>query len=189
MTDSNLAALIAGAQAGRPEAFDALVDAFADRLYGYLYRLCGSHAEAEDLLQEMFLRLVRAIARYEHRNNFEAFLFRIATNLFRDRCRRQKHTGPICSLDMREEEDSPRPPVADTRMESPAYRLQREEDADKLQAALAELAPAEKEVIMLRHFSNLSFKEIASAMNTPLGTALARAHRGLAKLRGLVEEM
>ena len=57
------------------------------------------------------------------------------------------------------------------------------EEVDALQQALARLPAAEREVVMLRHFSQLSFAEIAEAMGTPLGTALARGHRGLAKLR------
>ena len=60
------------------------------------------------------------------------------------------------------------------------------EEVDALNAALGTLPEAEREVILLRHYSQMSFKEIATLMNVPLGTALARGHRGLAKLRKLM---
>ena len=61
------------------------------------------------------------------------------------------------------------------------------EDVDRLQRALENLPETEREVVMLRHYSNLSFAEIAELMGTPLGTALARAHRGLHKLRAMMD--
>ena len=70
---------------------------------------------------------------------------------------------------------------------SPDASLQLADDIDALQKGLARLPEAEREVIMLRHFTDLSFAEIASTMGTPLGTALARAHRGLAKLREFMD--
>ena len=72
----------------------------------------------------------------------------------------------------------PDPDAAD-----PADRLYRAEQVDRLQQAISRLPDAEREVILLRHFSQLSFRQIAEVMETPLGTALARAHRGLARLR------
>ncbi len=66
--------------------------------------------------------------------------------------------------------------------------MQTAEQVDRMQRVLRQLPAAEREVILLRHFSQMSFKEVAEAMGTPLGTALARAHRGLAKLRRLMEE-
>ena len=92
------------AQAGDPGGFDVLVDAYGPRIYGLAYRLTGSRADAEDLLQEVMLRVVRRIGEYRHQGRFEAWLFRIAANLVRDRARRgcyqevggsQGNRGPV----------------------------------------------------------------------------------------------
>jgi RNA polymerase sigma-70 factor (ECF subfamily) len=186
-----LAGLIEAAKRREPEAFDALIDAYARPLYGYLYRLTGAREDAEDLLQEVFVRLVRMIGRYEHDGRFEAWLFRIATNLARDRVRRIRRGPCVSSLDVGADGPGQDGEQADALVDATSARpdgaLTLREDVDALQAALARLAPAEREVLMLRHFAQLSFAEIAAAMGTPLGTALARAHRGLNHLRDLME--
>jgi RNA polymerase sigma-70 factor (ECF subfamily) len=191
-TSYDLAAVIEDAQRGRSEAFDVLVDLYASRLYGFLYRLTSNRDDAQELVQEVFVRVVRTIERYEHDGRFEAWLFRIAANLARDRIRRIGRAPGFTSLDApgsREGEDqAPWEEPSRREEERPGARMETEEDLDRLQAALAKLPDAEREVVMLRHYSDLSFGEIAELMGTPLGTALARAHRGLNKLRSLMEE-
>jgi RNA polymerase sigma factor (sigma-70 family) len=183
--------LIRRAREGDPAAYDLLVDRYASRLFGYLYRLIGSRTDAEDLLQELFVRVVRMLPYYRHRGAFDGWLFRIATNLARDHIRRVRRTPGTLSIsadhplgdggrnELERWTESPGP--------APGSRLERQEDVDALQWALAALPEAEREVVMLRHFSELSFAQIAEAMGTPLGTALARAHRGLGKLRKMME--
>lgn len=181
MNADQLGTVIRRAQAREPAAFDALVEAYSARLYGYFYRLTASRHDAEDLLQEVFVRVVKMIGQYEHDGRFEAWLFRIATNLVRDRVRRARKAPVTMNTDRDDEAVWAGP--ADRHTTDPAGAVERAEAADRLQWALKRLPAAEREVVMLRHFTDLSFKEIAEMMNTPLGTALARAHRGLAKLR------
>jgi RNA polymerase sigma-70 factor (ECF subfamily) len=187
----SLADLIRRAQARDPGAFDGLVDAFGVRLHGYLYRLTGSRDVADDLLQEVFLRVVRMIDSYQHDHRFEGWLFRIATNLVRDRVRRIGRAPMELSIDSPGPDGGGQDGVwaepGDASVPSPDAGLQLADDVDALQRGLAMLPEAEREVIMLRHFSDLSFADIAEAMGTPLGTALARAHRGLAKLRKIMD--
>jgi len=192
MDGEALAATIKGAQRGDPASFDRLVDQYAGRVFGLVYRLTGSKADAEDLMQEVFLRVVRMIGAYQHDGRFEAWLFRIAANLCRDRVRRSKRTPKTVALDAPPEgpdEASSGPRsfsdiAAST--PSPDAGLVRTEELDALGKALEQLPDAERTVIMLRHFSQMSFKEIGEAMNTPLGTALARAHRALGRLREIM---
>jgi RNA polymerase sigma-70 factor (ECF subfamily) len=185
--DKDIHALISGAQAGLADCFDGLIDLYANRLYGYFYRSCGSATTAEDQVQDVFLRLIRAIKRYDHREQFEAFLFRIAGNLNRDRIRKSRRSKER-SFAM-DEDELPGMATADAQRSEPLAALERVESIDAMQAAMTRLPAAEREVIVLRHFSELSFGEIASIMDTPLGTALARAHRGLKKLRSMLEEL
>jgi RNA polymerase sigma-70 factor (ECF subfamily) len=185
--DKDIDALIRGAQAGLAESFDGLIDLYANRLYGYFYRSSRSATSAEDQVQDVFLRLIPAIKRYDHREQFEAFLFRIAGNLNRDRIRKSRRSKERSFAF--DEEELPGMTTADTHLPAPLAALEQAENIDAMQAAMDRLPAAEREVIVLRHFSELSFAEIASVMDTPLGTALARAHRGLKKLRTMLEDV
>lgn len=190
MDAAELTVLIGRAQKREAAAFDTLVDLYASRLYGYFYRLTANREDAEDLLQELFVRLVRMIEHYEHDGRFDGWLFRIATNLVRDRVRRSRkaRAAGLDPVSARETHESERlANMSDGSILQPIESLNRSEQVDRLQWAIGQLGEAEREVILLRHFSQLSFREIADQMGTPLGTALARAHRGLAHLRGLME--
>jgi len=193
MDETELADVIGRARQQDAEAFDRIIDAYGQRLYGYLYRLTGSRHDAEELLQELFLRLVRTIGAYEHVGRFEGWLFRIATNLVRDRIRRAGRALDTVRLETSEGgqdryADARWRPGGDASMPLPEEPLILKEEVDAVQKALAELPEPEREVVMLRYFSSMSFAEIAETMETPLGTALARAHRGLAKLRERMTE-
>ena len=183
-----LAAVIRRAQKRDPAAFDELVDRFNGPLFGLLYRLTGSRHDAEDLLQEVFLRVVRTLEGYTHEGRFEAWLYRIAVNVVRDHVRRQKRHRTVPEHSVAWQEDGPEGLAAHPSSEAPPDQpIDLAEQADRLQAALRQLPEGEREVIMLRHFSDMSFSQIAQVMGTPLGTALARAHRGLARLRGILK--
>lgn len=182
---------ISGAQKGEAACLDRLVEHFAGRIFGFLFRMTGSRHDAEDLMQEVFVRLVRMIGAYQHDGRFEAWLFRIAANLARDRLRRSRR-GPrfVSPATGNENGDSgaglPGFEELSSGIEAVDSRLMHREEMDALNAALFELPEAEREVVMLRHFSQMSFKEIADATGVPLGTALARGHRGLGKLRAIM---
>lgn len=188
MDDAALAEVIRRAQQGDAAAFDRLVDAFGHRISGYLLRLTGSREDAEDLVQEVFVRLVRTIGSYRHDNRFEAWIFRIAANLARDRVRRSQRGPKVVPgnggrLVVTGEEAQE---ALDRTAEAVDAQLVRGEQIDALNSALERLPVAEREVIMLRHFSQMSFREIAEITGAPLGTALARSHRGLARLREMM---
>lgn len=191
MDVTSLEDVILRAQRKEPEAFEALIDAYSRRLYGYLYRLTGSRQAAEDLLQDVFVRVVRTIDQYTHDGRFDGWIFRIATNLVRDRVRKARRRSAVQNESSISETDGEvaliLANVADGRGERPDEAMDRTEQIDRMQQAIAELPDGEREVICLRHFGQMSFKEIAEEMGTPLGTALARAHRGLARLRERME--
>ena len=191
MDSTELASVIERAQRGEARAFDTLVDAYSRRLYGFLYRLTGSREDAEDLVQEVFLRIVRTIGRYRHEGRFEPWVFRIAANLARDRARRRARAPEMTSLETGggpDDVSGNSSSDAGSRAERPPQSsLELEENVDHLQRALARLPQAEREVVMFRHYGHMSFAQIAEVMGTPLGTALARAHRGLGRLREWME--
>ena len=165
-------------------AFEEIVDAYSGRLYGFFQRMLGGREEAEDLVQEVFVRVVKAIAEYREEGRFEAWLFRIAGNLVRDRLRREPREAALGKREGNREGN--RQEALGIRTDA-CLSLERREDADRLQKCLTKLPSVEREVILMRHYGELSFAEIAEYTAAPLGTVLARAHRGLAKLRQWME--
>ncbi len=175
--------LVRLAISGRTQAVEQLVDLYAPRLYGLLYRMTGSAPDAEDLLQETLIKMLRALGNYRESGRFEPWLFSIAANLARDWLRRQGRSLVAAAPGTAERTEM----TVASEVPGVDERLVQAEQVDQLQKALAELSEAERQVISLRFFSDLSFKEIAAALDVPLGTALARAHRGLKHLKARLQ--
>jgi RNA polymerase sigma-70 factor (ECF subfamily) len=174
---AELTRIIEGCKSGDAESFARVVDAYSGRLYGYYYRLTGDRSLSDELLSELFVRLVEKIGTYKG-GSFESWLFRIASNIFHDHLRSRKRRKKL--LDSRRAESelqTPEPRVSDAK----------DEKLDKLQFQLGRLDADTRELIMLRFYSELSFKEIAEARAEPIGTALSKLHRGLKRLRELME--
>ncbi len=183
MDSPGLDELLRRARRREPEALCKLVEIYNARVFGLLYRLTGSRDAAEDLLQETFLRVVRVIGQYEHVGKFEPWLFRIAANLARDRARRLVRRGEAGLANENSPSAVPRISSSAHDERDPAEQLVHREAGQQLEACLSRLSDAEREIIVLRHYSDLSFREIAELLGIPLGTALARAHRALQRLR------
>jgi len=190
-TSDELISIVRRARERDVEALEQLVDLYAARLHGFVFRMTGRVDDAEELVQEVFVRLVKSIHAYEEDGRFEAWLFRIAANLVRDQARRGRRSPIVGHLDEGwNEEDGHHQDVRTPLLaaqDGPDRGLVLTEEITRLQTALDTLPVEEREVVMLRHYTDLSFAEIAALMGTPLGTALARSHRGLAKLRKIME--
>jgi len=187
MDSQRLRAVIASAQAGDPEAYRALLDAYGRRLYGYFLRATGNHHDAEDLLGELMLRLVARIGKYDDRGRFEPWVFRIAANMVRDRIRRIRTSPAPVSLSAETESGTTRADQLPAGTDEIETGLLAAEASVELHAALAKLDVTTRQMILLRHFGQMSFKEIAELFECPLGTALAKVHRGLRSLRKWME--
>lgn len=183
MEAQQLRATIASAQAGDPEAYQAILDAYGPRLYGYFYRATRRHHDAEDLLGEIMLRLVKQLKRYDDRGRFEPWLFRIAANMVRDRIRRRKSKPPPVSLSAENEAGQSRAQRLEGHEAPVDEPLLHAEASEEVRQALDDLDEKTREMILLRFFGEMSFKELAEHFDCPLGTVLARVHRGLKALR------
>lgn len=187
MDPQQLRVTIAAAQAGDAKGYQVLLEAYGSRLYGYFFRATGRHHEAEDLLSELTLRLVRTLERYDHRGRFEPWLFRIAANMVRDRIRRFRTNPTPVSLSAESESGRAlveRLPVAGQAVDA---ALMAGEASERLHEALEKLDMLTRETLLLRYFGQMSFKELADVFECPVGTVLARVHRGLRALRELMD--
>jgi RNA polymerase sigma-70 factor (ECF subfamily) len=173
--DDDLDRILIGCKKGRGECFSQVVDIYASRCYGYFYRLTGNHDISDELLSELFVKLVEKIGSYKG-GSFESWLFKIASNLFHDHLRGKQRRKKLIEVQQEQTESE----VAEPKRSD-------DEQIDKLQMQLKRLDPDIRELIMLRFYSELSFKEIARVRSEPIGTTLAKTHRGLRKLRRLME--
>ena len=182
-----IAVLLTRCQAGERAAWDVLVDAYWQRLFGYALRATNNPELAQDLVQETFLRIVQRLGKYDDQGKFEAWLFRILVNLVRDHGRslaRHPTQSTVMECDGERIELINEMSGKDNAPFDPLYQ---QEDVDALQVALRRLPEGDRQILLLRHFADMPFKDIARTLNCPIGTVLARAHRALGKLRSLME--
>ncbi|MDQ7772289.1 MAG: sigma-70 family RNA polymerase sigma factor [Elusimicrobiales bacterium] len=176
------AELVRAFNGGDEAALGELIARHRDRLYAYLRRLAGDDAGAEDMFQDTWIKVARNMGAYREENRFSAWLFSVARNTAMDALRRRRPES--VSLDAAVAEDGR--PLAETigsAEPGPEASYAAAESRRAIDAALAELSPEQREVFLLRHYSGMSFKEIADALGVPIGTVLARASRAAAKLR------
>ena len=171
----DLAQITIGCKNGDARCFSQVVDMYSSRCYGYFYRLTGNNDISDELLSELFVKLVEKIHTYKG-GSFESWLFKIASNIFHDYLRSKQRRKKL--LDVRKQQ-----------LESEVTEVKQSdgEQIDKLQIQLGRLDADTRELIMLRFYSQLSFKEIAEMRSEPIGTTLAKLHRGLKKLRESME--
>ena len=168
-----------------PDLLDSLIAQYEYRLYRYLLYLTGSPETARDLFQETWLRVLARGHQYDGVTRFEAWLFSIARHLVIDLSRRRQ----MASLDeMLEPGESGRawePQAPDAA--SPLAEFAGREQGERLSAALAQLLPVYREVLLLRFQEELSLEEIAGVVKAPLSTVKSRLYRGLSVARELLE--
>jgi len=173
---NNLVRMITGCKSGDAESFSQAVDMYASRFYGYFYRLTGNREVSNDLLSELFVKLMEKISSFKG-GSFESWLFKIASNIFHDYLRDKHRRRKLFEVRKRQ--------LASEVTEAKQFGSER---IDKLQTQLGRLDADMRELIILRFYSQASFKEIAALRAEPIGTTLSKLHRGLKKLRELMEE-
>ncbi len=174
--------LLRAAADGDEASWRELVELYAPRVFGLLRANCGDPDLAEEIAQSTFCTVAGKIGQYIEEGRFESWLFRIAMNRLRDEMRRRRRQAvttdheSLAGLAGKGRGDGATPPsTADL-----------SDDILALRAAMQELPDADREIVHLRHFAGLSFKEIAAVLDQPLGTVLARQHRALKKLAAIL---
>ena len=174
--------------AGDERAYRELVERYQPRVYSLALRMVRRVEDAEDVTQEAFIRVFRALDRYDLSRPFGAWLMTITSRLCIDHIRRRKF-GAV-SLTHREpgSDEEYSIDVRDPGL-GPEERVARAEEERRSAELINSLPPHYRIVVLLRHQQELSYEEIAEALSLPLGTVKARIHRARALLKERIERM
>jgi RNA polymerase sigma-70 factor, ECF subfamily len=185
--------LISMAKEGDKAAFGELVHQHRRGVVGVVYRLCGDAALAEDAAQEAFVRAWLHLASYEPRSPWRNWLYRIAANVALDHLRRNsRQAAGNVPLDADSDElsgDEDGEPARESAClaspgeQGPAARAEQQELAESVRRAVLALPPASRAVLVLREYEGFSYREIADALDVPLGTVMSRLNYARTVLR------
>jgi RNA polymerase sigma-70 factor (ECF subfamily) len=169
--------------AGNVSAFEALVLRHKDKLYTSIFFLVKDKFLAEDIFQDVFIRIIDTIkgGRYTEEGKFLPWAMRIAHNLCVDHFRKVKRTPTIKNSD-----DQDIFEVLNFTEESAEDKMMKKQSHNRVRDMLDQLPEDQREVIILRHYADMSFKEIAEVTNCSINTALGRMRYGLINLRKMM---
>lgn len=175
--------LVRSVLAGDRERFGELVGRYQTRLVNYLYRIVRSLDDAHDLAQEVFIRVYQALDRYDSQYRFSTWLFRVAQNAAIDVLRKRR----VQLVPISRREDSSGEPAPDFDLPSddptPLAILEGTERASEVRKAIDALPWEYRELILLRHYGELAYEEIADLKGMPLGTVKNKLFRARQMLK------
>lgn len=170
-------------QLGEVQAFDQLVERWHGPLWRFVVRMVQDPAVAEELMQDIWLRLLRGLPALRNPAKLVSWMFSIARRAVMDRLRRRYAEADWVSL-----EDDPADPASDPAADNELglgqlEQLEQLEKVEQLQDAVAELALPERETVTLFYLHELSLQEVAEVLEIPVGTVKSRLHRARGRLR------
>jgi len=171
---------------GRQSAIEVLIRRHQKRVYSYILLLVKKQDVAEDIFQETFIKVIKSLkeGRYVDTNRFSSWVMRIAHNLIIDHFRREKQAKMI-SKDAYEVDILNHPKYSDKTVEE---EIVFEQILTDVRALVDQLPADQREVVLLRHYADLSFKEIAEQTNVSINTALGRMRYAIINMRKIMEE-
>ena len=181
------AATVALARDGDSEAFRALVERHSRAVYRLAFRMTGSAQDAEDVVQETFLRAYRQLARFESRANFGTWLHRIAVNCSIDLIRSRPHRE--ASHDVADLEQFGAGEAADAGRPSPERLMLSAEVQERISTAMSALSAMERAAFTLRHFEGRSIDEISLSLGLKTNATKHSIFRAVRKMRSALEPL
>ena len=179
--------LISGFIDGESRHFEVLMNRYKDRVYTYIYLTVKDRAIAEDIFQDTFIKVIHSLKKgtYSHDNKFVSWVMRIAHNLAIDYFRKKKQLQTVPNkndegLDIFNNQRFSESTIED--------KIVKDQITDTIRLLIEELPDDQKEVIILRHYVDMSFKEIAEKTGVSINTALGRMRYAVLNLRKLIEE-
>ena len=181
-------ALMLQLQAGDSRSFDTLVKRWEQPLLNYCYRMVNDITSAEDLRQEVFLRIYRSAKIYRPTAQFSTWMYRIATNLCLDTLAKRRRRKEI-PMDAYLESE---PEGFDDRLvdpsDAPDAALVKKEIENRVRSALASLPEDLRVVVVLRHYNDMKFHEIAEIVERPVSTVKSRMAAGMERLSRMLSK-
>jgi RNA polymerase sigma-70 factor (ECF subfamily) len=182
------ASLVSEYLTGQPRAFDALVDRYQTRLLNFIYRTVGDRERSEDLVQEVFIRVHRHLARFDHTKKFSTWIYTIASNLAKNELRNRSRNPIVLFQTMTsgwEEEERP------LEFEDPSARpddlFRKRHVRSLVEQTVAQLPQHHREVFVLRELEGRSYEEIAEITHCNLGTVKSRLNRARSSFAEIIE--
>ena len=186
--------LVTQAQQGDSAALAKLILRYQDRIFNTILKICGNYQDAAELTQETFVKLIEKIGTFKGQSSFYTWLFRVAVNLTLNYCKRRGKIKYI-SLDKlvgAEGQTGKKEFVSFLKDKSafdPAELTEKKEVEEILLAALARLEDKYRAIIVLRDIEDMSYEQIAEALDIELGTVKSRLSRSRMRLRRIMEKM
>jgi len=181
--------LIRGFKEGDLDAFTELVRRHHRPLMNFFYRLVWDRHRAEDMAQEIFLRLYRAMERYDPRAKFTTFLYRMARNLWIDRVRSVASRPKVASLDrpISGGSETNAGELIPVREPEPGDAISRVEEVEEVRRAVMSLPEEYRMVVLLAEFQQMRYEDIGETLDIPVGTVKSRMHHAIERLRELMK--
>jgi len=182
MTSANIDnELVARVQKGDKAAFDLLVKKYQHKIFSLISRYIRDHAEVMDVAQDAFIKAYRALPRFRGESAFYTWMYRIAINTAKNHLAAKNRRPPASDIDSSEAESYV---VGDALRDhdSPESLLMRDEMRELVHETLSELPDELRTALSLREFENMSYEEIASIMDCPVGTVRSRIFRARAAI-------
>lgn len=182
--------LIVRAKQGDQNAQGKLVQLWYKRIYNFSYKFFVDHDLAMEVTQRTFISMCKNLAGLQDNARFKSWLYKVAVNYCREEVRKKKGSRSL-SFDVvwnREAEDSPRWESSSQRYDNPESQFQQAELSDILQQALLQLSDEQREVVIMKEFEGLKFREIAEALNVSENTVKSRMYYGLDGLKKILQK-
>jgi RNA polymerase sigma-70 factor, ECF subfamily len=186
-----VAMLVRRCVSGDAAAWEEIVQSYNRRIYNICYRFAGSASDAEDLTQEVFIKMYRTLSSYDSaKGAFATWVTTITRNLLVDHFRRTKQDRMTDSIDApasSHEDAQPLGVQIQDQSAPPDAHVRSREAGETVHAALAKLSPELREAVILRDLQDFDYKEIATVLKVPEGTVKSRINRGRAELARLLQ--
>jgi RNA polymerase sigma-70 factor, ECF subfamily len=184
--DASDLAVVARVRAGDHDAFRHLVERHSRSVFRLAYRLTGREEDADDIVQETFLKAFRQMAQFESRSSFATWLYRITVNCAHDAMRQRPRAGTRTSID--DPDQGVALQLADqSAAADPMRELTRRQIDARVRAAMRELSAQERSAFVMRHYEGLSIEEIGRVLDLRTSAAKHSIFRAVRKLRRLLE--
>lgn len=174
------------ARKGDQRAFAEIVGLYKDKIFHLAYRMLNNRHEAEDIVQETFLRVYKSLDRYDENQKFSTWIYRIGTNLCIDRLRKRKPSYSL-DADMNDQEGMDGYSMIPSDDRTPESEMLISETQRIIHQAIESLPAKYKTIMILRYIQDMSLQEISDVLDLPVTTIKTRVHRGREYLRKKLE--